>query len=90
MKRWLARRLRDFADRIDRAGAPKATGFSFTFEPGRGAVVHGTSGIHRVGQPGCPLYYLNDQDWLRAHSEQVDQRAWIDPNTGQWMGVAKP
>jgi hypothetical protein len=86
----LARALRRFADRIDRDGAPKAIGLSFTFEPGRGVVVHGQAGIHRIGQPGCPLYYLNDQDYLRAHAEQVDQHAWIDPSTGQWMGVAKP
>ena len=34
----IARLMRRWADRIDREHAPRATGYSFTFEPRRGVV----------------------------------------------------
>ncbi len=91
-KRRLARLFRRAADRMDPANAPRATGLSFTFEPGRGVVVHGAnrSLSYNYDRPGCPLYYIGESSYLRAHSEQVDQHSWIDPDTGQWMGVARP
>jgi len=57
-----ARWLRMVADRIDRAGAPKATHLSFTFEHRRGLVVN------EAGR-GCRLWYLGDDDYERAHAE---------------------
>jgi hypothetical protein len=95
VKRLLARWLRRYADRIDYEGAPHAAGFSFTVEPGRGIVVHGHSSIRGrlvpSGQelPGCPVYSLGTDSWLRAHAEQIDRTAYIDPDTGQWRGVAR-
>jgi hypothetical protein len=58
----LARWLRDLGDRIDPAGAPKGTGYSFTVEPGRGI-------RFRLDGRGCPLWYLGDADYGRAHDE---------------------
>lgn len=55
--------LRRIADRIDRKGAPKSMGsYSFTFERGEGLRVR------RDGR-GCPLWYLGDDDYERAHTE---------------------
>lgn len=59
---WLADKLRRFADDIDRPGAPKSIGMSFTFEQGIGTVF-------RDDGRGCPLWYLGDQDYDRAHDE---------------------
>lgn len=56
---WHLRRL---ADRIDHAGAPKLMHWSFTFETGRGIVF-------REDRKGCPLAYLGDADYERAHDE---------------------
>lgn len=54
--------LRRLADRLDYANAPKSMGFSFTFERGEG--------IHfRDDRRGCPLWYLGDDDYERAHDE---------------------
>lgn len=58
----LAALLRRLADRIDHAGAPKLTGWSFTFENRRGIVF-------RRDRKGCPLAYLGDADYDRAHAE---------------------
>lgn len=57
---WWLRRL---ADHIDYPHAPKAIGHSFTFEDGKGIVFH--EGRDR----GCPLWYLQDSDYERAHTE---------------------
>lgn len=57
---WIAGRLRCWADRIDRYGAPKMTGLSFTFETGWGTVTN------REGR-GCPLWFYGDSDYERAH-----------------------
>jgi hypothetical protein len=54
--------LRRLADRIDHAGAPKAISWSFTYEEGQGIVF-------RQDRLGCPLWYLGDEDYERAHSE---------------------
>lgn len=62
IKRWIAMRLRFLADRIDWAGAPKRTQWSFTYEPGKGAMFH-NDGL------GCPLWYYGNEDYERAHNE---------------------
>jgi hypothetical protein len=62
VKRWIAHKLRTWADRIDHRGAPKAIGYSFTFERGEGLR------FRQDGQ-GCPLWYLGDADYERAHGE---------------------
>lgn len=54
--------LRRVADRIDHEGAPKLTRWSFTFERGRGLVF-------REDKRGCPVAYLGDKDYGRAHAE---------------------
>jgi hypothetical protein len=58
----LAGFLRRLADRIDHAGAPKLTHWSFTFETRRGIVF-------REDGKGCPLAYLGNADYSRAHDE---------------------
>lgn len=62
MKRWIAARLRAFADRIDYEGAPKATHWRFTFELREGA-------RFREDGRGCRVWYYGDGDYERAHSE---------------------
>ena len=62
----LAARLRTFADRIDHAGAPKITHWSFTFERGRGLVF-------REDGKGCRVAYLGDAEYERAHAEADDE-----------------
>jgi hypothetical protein len=57
--------MRRFADRIDHAGAPKISHWSFTFEEGRGLVF-------RQDGRGCPVAYLGDGEYARAHSEAGD------------------
>jgi hypothetical protein len=61
-RRHLGRLLRRAADRIDRAGAAKIMGWSFTFEEGTGIVF-------REDGRGCPLAYLGAADYARAHRE---------------------
>ena len=58
----LARFLRRLADRIDHAGAPKLIHWSFTIEHGQGI-------MFREDRRGCPLAYLGDADYSRAHDE---------------------
>ena len=65
----VARLLRRFADRIDRAHAPRAMSYTFTFERGRGIVFHGPD--ERVG--GCPIWYLSDDDYAKAHTDAINQ-----------------
>ena len=62
IKRRLADWMRDTADRIDHEGAPKLMGWSFTFERGEGIRFRGDG-------HGCPLAYLGDGDYERAHAE---------------------
>ena len=67
--RWIAKRMRTTADRIDHEGAPKIIHWSFTFETGEG--------IHfRDDGKGCPLAYLGDADYERAHDE-ADTAAYV-------------
>ena len=61
MKR-LATLLRTLADRIDHEGAPRHMSYSFTFESRRGIVF-------RDDGRGCPLWYLGDDDYEKAHAE---------------------
>ena len=70
---WWLRRL---ADRIDYDHAPKAIGWSFTFEPGRGLVWHNNHGqIRSEPKTGCPVWYLSDADYERAHNES--EEVWV-------------
>jgi hypothetical protein len=62
VKRRLAALMRKYADRIDYEGAPKCTGWSFTFEPHEGI-------RFREDGHGCRLWYLGDADYARAHDE---------------------
>lgn len=66
-------RLRRLADRLDRAGEPKRTSWSFTIEDGQGVV------FNQDGR-GCPLWYLGDADYERAHAESV-----IPEEGAQWV-----
>jgi hypothetical protein len=55
--------LRSIADRLDPAGAPRRmSSHSFTFERGEGI-------RFRDDGRGCPLWYLGDDDYQRAHEE---------------------
>ena len=65
LRRRLAERLRTTADRLDREGAPKIIGWSFTFESGRGLVFN-------EEDRGCRLAYLGDAEYERAHAEAAD------------------
>lgn len=62
MSHWLAHKLRTWADRMDPVGAPKAIGYSFTFERGEGI-------RFRDDGRGCRLWYLGDSEYNRAHTE---------------------
>lgn len=68
--------LRKWADRIDHRGAPKAIGWSFTHE-------------HMEGRPrfrddgrGCPLWYLGDDAYARAHSEADTEHVIVNWKDG--------
>lgn len=62
MRARIGAALRRWADRIDHAGAPKALGWSFTFEHREGI-------RFRDDGRGCPLWYLGDEVRNRAHAE---------------------
>lgn len=62
VREWIAKRLRRTADRIDYEGAPKCTGWSFTFVEGLGVQFN-------QDRRGCPLWYFGDRDYERAHDE---------------------
>ncbi|MER7331696.1 MULTISPECIES: hypothetical protein [unclassified Micromonospora] len=62
LRQRLARRLRFLADNIDHAGAPKAMGWSFTFEDREGI-------RFREDGRGCRLWYYGDADYEKAHTE---------------------
>lgn len=71
IKKTIAEWLRCLADRLDYDGAPKVTGFSFTFEDHQGLVF-------RDDGRGCPIAYLGERDYRRAHDEAgaYDPRAY--------------
>lgn len=71
MRKWIAQRLRFLADRIDRDGAPKAIGWSFTHEKGVGI-------RFRDDRRGCPLWYLGEADYDRAHDEADTEHVRVD------------
>jgi hypothetical protein len=63
VRRWIAAHLRKCADRIDQRGATRLlTDRSFTFEPGMGMVF-------RQDGRGCPLAYVGEDNYEKAHSE---------------------
>jgi hypothetical protein len=64
-KKRLAQRMRFLADRIDPEGAPRAIGWSFTFERGKGIDFHND-------RRGCRLWYYGQDDYERAHTESND------------------
>lgn len=63
--------LRRWADRISPETAPRAVGASFTFEHERGIVF-------REDGKGCPLWYLGDDDYERAHAEADTGHVVVD------------
>jgi hypothetical protein len=76
--KWRARvgrRLRCYADRIDPAGAPRAIGWSFTYENRQGVVF-------RDDGRGCPLWYLGTDDHERAHAEADTEHMIVNWRNG--------
>ncbi|WP_047892576.1 hypothetical protein [Micromonospora sp. RV43] len=71
LRQRLARRLRFLADRIDDAGAPHAIGWSFTHERNVGI-------RFRNDGRGCPLWYLGEADYERAHTEADTEHYQVD------------
>ncbi len=63
--------LRRWADRISYETAPRAIGWSFTFEDGEGI-------RFRVYGKGCPLWYLGEDDHERAHTEADTAHVRVD------------
>lgn len=55
--------LQKWADRISPETAPRAVGWSFTIEEGRGIV------FREGDRQGCPLWYFGEYDYQRAHDE---------------------
>jgi hypothetical protein len=84
LTRVLGDRLRRLADRIDHAGAPKSVGLTFTFEKGRGAVLHGEFGVTSTDRRGCLLWYLGDDEYEKAWSEADDR-----PSRVLWENLAE-
>jgi hypothetical protein len=62
LRAFIGHHLRTIADRIDYAGAPRATSMTFTFEERTGIVV-------RDDGRGCRLWYLGDASYEKAHDE---------------------
>lgn len=76
LRQRLARRLRFLADRIDYAGAPKGTHWTFTIE---------RDGVRfREDGRGCRLWYLGDVSYQRAHDEADTEHAQVDWTTMRW------
>lgn len=71
LRRRIANWLRNTADRLDHAGAPKRTHFTFTFEPHEGIRV-------RTDGRGCWMWYLGDDQYSLAHS-QADGAIRLNP-----------
>jgi hypothetical protein len=78
--RRLGRLLRRLADAIDYEGTPRPTHWSFTWEPGRGAVFWENG-------PGCLLWYVGEAEYLRAW----DEAAPVPRHGDQWQrGHGRP
>lgn len=60
--------LRRYADRIDHQGAPRAIGWSFTFERGRGLV------WHHDRTTGCPVWVYGMADYDKAYRDEEEPR----------------
>lgn len=73
--------LRRIADRLDPHNAPRAIGHRFTFEHKEGI-------RFRDDGKGCPLWYLGDDDFERAHSEADTKHVRVDwaTMTHEWVG----
>ena len=76
LKRRVAKRLRYLADDLDREGAVRLSGYSFTFELGVGMVF-------RDDDRGCRVAYFGDE-YERSHAEsgprdprRLDAQAWL-------------
>jgi hypothetical protein len=72
MRARLGAWLRKWADRLDDAGAPKRTPYSFTFESSAAGVM-----LRQDGR-GCPLYYVGEADYARAHAEADTSHVVVD------------
>jgi hypothetical protein len=75
LRAFIGRRLRTIADRIDYAGAPKASHVTFTFEERTGIVF-------RDDGRGCRVWHLSDADYEKAHTEagpidRSEAEAWL-------------
>jgi hypothetical protein len=66
MKKWLGKKMRTWADRMDPDGAPRLIGYSFTFEKGEGI-------RFRKDRKGCRLAYLGKDEYDKAWSESDTQ-----------------
>lgn len=84
MRRWIGEKLRRWADRIDHKGAPKSVGLTFTFERGRGAVLHGEFGSTSTDRKGCLLWYLGDDEHEKAWTDSEDR-----PSRVLWENLAE-
>jgi hypothetical protein len=77
--------LRRIADRLDPDNAPRAlSGSAFTFE---------TTGMRlRSDGRGCPLWYIGEDDYQRAHTEADTRHVRIDwqHGTADWVGGDGP
>lgn len=76
----IGRRLRFLADRIDRAGAPRASHITFTFEERTGIVF-------REDGRGCRVWHLSDADYEKAHDEAGPV---ADGNAETWLPQRLP
>lgn len=71
VRSWVGGLLRRWADRIDYKGAPRAIGWSFTFDRGKGIVFHDSH------DKGCSLWRLGDLDYDKAYSGAADRPARV-------------
>lgn len=67
-ERRVGRFMRKWADWIDGHGAPRSTGYTFTFETGKGLVI-------REDGRGCRLWYYGMDDYKKAHAESDSAKA---------------
>lgn len=58
--------LRMLGDRVSPDTGPRGMSYSFTFETGKGVV------LHEGERQGCPLWYMQE-DYDRAHDEADTQ-----------------